>query len=65
MKIVSSWSSKYIGIEHKRMVYYFCWNHKDHRNWGYTEDYYDGPIKRFSLYFIAFLWHYDQEHICL
>ena len=60
MKLIGSWDAKYFGFVYKGMAYYVGWNHPTCRDWGYTEDWYDGPIHRFSLYFIAFLKHYDR-----
>ena len=62
MKFIGSWECKYIGIVYNKMAYYFAWNHPDCRDFGYTEDYYDGPIKRISAYFISFQWHFDYNH---
>ena len=61
MKLIGSWKDKYIGIQRKNgMCYYMNWVLKPYRTWGYQEDYYDGPLKSFYLWFIAFQWHYDR-----
>lgn len=62
MKFIGDWKSKYFGIKIKDIVYYIGWNHPTCRDWGYTDEWYDGPIKRFSLYFFSFQWHYDYNH---
>ncbi len=49
MKFIGSWESKYFGFVYKDMAYYVGWNHPTCRDWGYTEDWYDGPIHRFSF----------------
>jgi len=57
MKFIGSWKDKYIGIQRKSgMCYYFYWVHPDYRSFGYSEDYYDGPIKSFQMWFVAFQW---------
>jgi len=62
MKIIGSWKHKYIGIQFKSgMCYYVNWTHPTCREWGFKEDWHDGPMKRFVLYFIAFQWHYDWD----
>ena len=61
MKLVASWKHKYFGFKLKnKMIYYVNWTLPDCREWGYIEDWYDGPLKRFGLYFICFQWHYDR-----
>ena len=59
MKLIGSWKAKYIGFEANMMAYYVGWTHPEVRHWGYEQDYYDGPIHRFGLWFIDFHWHYD------
>ena len=60
MRFIGSWKAKYFGIQLKKngMCYYVCIVHPDHRFFGYREDYYDGPIKMFHLWYVGFqsLW---------
>jgi hypothetical protein len=60
MKLVGSWKSKYIGFTYKGYVYYMFWQHREHRRFGYFEEWYDGPIQTFGLWFIGFqrLWDF-------
>lgn len=58
MKLIGSWDAKYIGIHYKDIAYYLAWTHPEFRFWFYLEDYYDGPIKQFGLWYINFTWHY-------
>lgn len=61
MKFIGDWESKYFGIKIKNMVYYFAWNHLHCRDWGWSVEHFNGTYKRFSLYFISFQWHEDND----
>lgn len=57
MKLIGSWKAKYIGLDIKKTSYYVHWTDSDLRHWGLIEDWYDGPLYRFGLWFIDFHWH--------
>jgi hypothetical protein len=55
MKLVGSWKAKYFGVKTKNWMYYIGITSPEDRAWGYSEDYHDGPIYMFKLYYIG-LW---------
>ena len=57
MKLIGSWKHKYIGLDIKKTSYYVHWTDADLRHWGLIEDWYDGPLYRFGLWYIGFHWH--------
>jgi hypothetical protein len=57
MKLVGSWKAKYFGIKTKNWMYYIGLTSSEDRVWGYSEDYHDGPIYMFKLYYIGFWKH--------
>ncbi len=57
IKFVGDWKSKYFGIKTKNWMYYIGLTSPGDRVWGYSEDYYDGPIYMFKLYYIGFWKH--------
>ena len=56
MKFIGSWKNKYFGIEtSKRRQYYIAYqSYPEHRFFGYTDEWYDGPIKTYSLWYFFF-----------
>lgn len=55
MKFIGSWESKYFGIEHKKTAYYIAYqNYPEHRFFGYNYEWYDGPIRTWSLWYFFF-----------
>lgn len=60
IKLIKSWKHKYIGLNINNYSYYISWRDKECSRWGFLEDYYDGPIKEFSLGRFAYLWHWDD-----
>lgn len=58
MKLIGSWKHKYIGLDIKKTSYYVHWTDADLRHWGLIEEWYDGPLYRFGLWFIDFHWYW-------
>ena len=59
IKLIKSWKHKYIGLNINNYSYYIAWRPSEVSCWGYSEDWYDGPLYEFSLGRLAYIWHWD------
>lgn len=60
IRLIGSWKWLYVGFNINKQSYYVCWLNKNPPEWGYVEDYYDGPIKSFFIGKLCFQTIYEN-----
>jgi hypothetical protein len=57
MRIIYDWYFKKFGLNFLGASYYFKWNTRKQRRFGYHDNYY---TKELGFWYLSFVWHNDR-----